>query len=293
MRKINKPDISQNDICDEFEKLKNNKKFESYRIDIENSAINYGNYFEALESLYNFDKEKVREDSEYKEYMKKMYSERFTQKSYSSLYDFYTKIRSAARYCPYCNDPIHPIRQVDHFFPKSKFPSLSLTIDNLVPICADCNENKKEYHNFDKSKMLIHPYFDDFANTPFEFIQCKIIEENPIAFDFSIKKMAVWSEEEFNRVKTHFEMLKLNDLYSVEFTSDFEQFLHEIEHLYDQNLEHSGEKDIKISIEEVLDNKISSYQRSDKKPWYFAGYVAIRDSNWFFDSVFNIVSNLR
>jgi 5-methylcytosine-specific restriction endonuclease McrA len=55
--------------------------------------------------------------------------------------------------CYVCNGPGH---QVDHLLPKSKYPELALTLDNLKPICWPCNRAKntkikKEFlENFEK-----------------------------------------------------------------------------------------------------------------------------------------------
>lgn len=54
--------------------------------------------------------------------------------------------------CPYCNSvsivnkPNIEMRcsELDHFFPKSYFPFLSLSFFNLVPICHTCNSHKKD-----------------------------------------------------------------------------------------------------------------------------------------------------
>ena len=57
--------------------------------------------------------------------------------------------------CPYCNrhytfsimkagtmPGIRP--QFDHYYPKSRYPVLALTLFNLIPACADCNKVKGE-----------------------------------------------------------------------------------------------------------------------------------------------------
>ncbi|MDT3280681.1 hypothetical protein [Shewanella scandinavica] len=68
--------------------------------------------------------------------------------------------------CPYCNnEDIETINEkgaearpdLDHFFPKSKFPFLALTLSNLIPAGTRCNQKYK------KSKSMfgyIHPYID-------------------------------------------------------------------------------------------------------------------------------------
>ena len=268
MKKIKRPDISQSEINTTFDHLK-------YKDIIEEKSLNYPTYFDDLKSLYDFEIEKNAEDHSYREYMKKMYSQRLTNKNYPSSYKYYTQIRTSATYCPYCNYPTHSIRQVDHYFPKASFPSLALTIENLVPICMDCNRLKLEYFSFDKSKMLIHPYYDEFANDAFDFIVCKVIEQDHIGFDFSIKRLDSWNDEIFNRVNLHFKKLELDKLYSSDFEADFSVYIEELKELYNDCDENS--------VKEALERKVRSCKNSNIKPWYHAGYTSLINSCWFFN----------
>ncbi|WP_018306975.1 HNH endonuclease [Desulfitobacterium hafniense] len=268
MKKINKPEIDQSEICNTFNNLK-------YKDIIEEKSLHYSTYFDDLKSLYDFETKKSKEDSLYREYMKKMYSQRFSNKAYPLLYKYYRIIRSSSTHCPYCNYPTHSIKQVDHYFPKALFPSLALTIENLVPICMDCNRLKFEYHSFNKSEMLIHPYYDEFVKEGFEFINCEVIEKDNIGFDFSIKKLNDWDDVIFNRVNLHFKNLELDKLYSSDFEADFSVYIEELKELYidcDEN-----------SVKEALRRKIRSYKKSNIKPWYYAGYNAIINCSWFFN----------
>jgi hypothetical protein len=51
--------------------------------------------------------------------------------------------------CPACDRPRSPMvdnkifSDADHFFPKSRYPFLSIHHANLVPLCLDCNRTKK------------------------------------------------------------------------------------------------------------------------------------------------------
>lgn len=56
--------------------------------------------------------------------------------------------------------------QLDHFYSKSEFPYLSLTMGNLVPSCSTCNNSKSDI-NFNISTH-IHPYYEDI-NLMFNF----------------------------------------------------------------------------------------------------------------------------
>lgn len=68
--------------------------------------------------------------------------------------------------CPYCNlstienNELNGLRcsELDHFFSKSVYPYISLSILNLVPICETCNGNKGAY------VFHAHPYdVDDIS----------------------------------------------------------------------------------------------------------------------------------
>jgi 5-methylcytosine-specific restriction endonuclease McrA len=66
--------------------------------------------------------------------------------------------------CPYCNRTfIHTTErkeskkttcQIDHFFEKSKYPYLCLSLFNLIPVCSSCNHSKQS-EKFGKSPFEI------------------------------------------------------------------------------------------------------------------------------------------
>lgn len=71
--------------------------------------------------------------------------------------------------CPYCNrNYIHTSStdhgktrpELDHFFMKSKYPFLSISLYNLIPSCHICNSNLKGTKDFYLEKHL-HPYEED------------------------------------------------------------------------------------------------------------------------------------
>ena len=76
--------------------------------------------------------------------------------------------------CPYCNaDTIFAttvtkdgkdvnIRStLDHYYPKSKYPFLSISLYNLIPACNRCNSNIKGVVDLSIEKHT-HPYNDNF-----------------------------------------------------------------------------------------------------------------------------------
>jgi len=75
--------------------------------------------------------------------------------------------------CPYCNAQNTVITekkygkeimkfQLDHFFPKSEFPYLSISLYNLIPSCANCNLTKS-YKNLNRITYY-NPHDMDLAN---------------------------------------------------------------------------------------------------------------------------------
>ena len=81
--------------------------------------------------------------------------------------------------CPYCNrnyifivdnDKIRP--EIDHFYPKSKYPYFAMSYFNLIPSCQTCNHTKS--NNIDLN--MINPY-------------SKYKIENEINFSINIEKV--------------------------------------------------------------------------------------------------------
>lgn len=113
--------------------------------------------------------------------------------------------------CPYCNrnfiNPIY-IKQkellgcnnsnqapdIEHFFPKSMYPFLSLSISNLLPSCSFCNKIKSN--------------FDTYPNTlsPYE------IKENNFKFNFSLNTKLQY-EVDLETTKDNKKLFNLDGFY--------------------------------------------------------------------------------
>lgn len=78
--------------------------------------------------------------------------------------------------CPYCNNnKIGIVKkelrnnerrslmlfELDHFYPKSMYPFLALSLYNLIPSCHDCNATIKREKNF-TIETHTHPYHESF-----------------------------------------------------------------------------------------------------------------------------------
>lgn len=72
--------------------------------------------------------------------------------------------------CPYCNrqytytlenNSIRP--QFDHFYPKSLYPYLAVSIFNLIPSCSICNQAKSSLDTY--NEPILYPYEDEFGES--------------------------------------------------------------------------------------------------------------------------------
>lgn len=88
------------------------------------------------------------------------------------------------RVCPYCNrqytftlrnDGVRP--QFDHYFPKSLFAYLSVSLYNLIPSCSICNLRKQALNTYEAVNEIFYPYEDEFGLDI-------IFRTNPIDNDF-------------------------------------------------------------------------------------------------------------
>jgi len=73
--------------------------------------------------------------------------------------------------CPFCNNnyiyfyeknagQYNTLATLEHYYPKAKYPHLSLSFYNLIPSCSTCN-SKFKGNNTHEGEIL-HPYYEDF-----------------------------------------------------------------------------------------------------------------------------------
>lgn len=84
------------------------------------------------------------------------------------------------RVCPYCNrqftftaskNGVKTRPQFDHFFPKTLYPYLAVSMFNLVPSCAICNCGKSDVF----PKNVLYPYEESFESRNIRFTAGDII----------------------------------------------------------------------------------------------------------------------
>jgi hypothetical protein len=126
--------------------------------------------------------------------------------------------------CPYCNSQYtlfienneRNIKladfQFDHFFPKSKYPYLSISFYNLIPSCSICNLRKA--HTDFTLESYVHPYLDSFSDY-FKFDikdsqAIKLLMANKISSDMID---IVLTNKDNIKVNNHNKVFNLEEIY--------------------------------------------------------------------------------
>lgn len=133
--------------------------------------------------------------------------------------------------CTYCNrnytlnvSANHASSQLDHWFPKSKFPILALSFFNLIPSCGSCNhikgqsDKKDDWWQNDSLSEILHPYFpDNNESFKFDFTYEESSDSFTVKFR-DVKGTKIIQTLNFNLTKEMYQahsQLELRDLYNL------------------------------------------------------------------------------
>jgi len=143
-----------------------------------------------------------------------------------NAYEFCSEMNVSV--CPYCNRQYifvvgsskdkHARPEIDHFFPKEKYPFLALSFFNFIPSCHSCNHTKNA-----KEEDIIYPYKESFSSEA-KFALCISQSNRKItSADFSnvnswIKDISCFIEYDKNngngpKIDKSIKMFNLNVLY--------------------------------------------------------------------------------
>lgn len=156
-----------------------------------------------------------------KEDMKSIYENKFV-KVQSIRQKYYDKILILADNgrCPICG--IGTVSNLDHYLAKSLYPTYSVTPVNLIPVCRDCNFNKKDKAINSNSEAPLNPYYD-------EVDKIKWLKAEIDIYDTIIVKYYVDSELNtydsilYRRMLTHISIYKLDSVFSTQASCDIEE----------------------------------------------------------------------
>jgi uncharacterized protein (TIGR02646 family) len=122
--------------------------------------------------------------------------------------------------CLYCNrNTIYNLKnsqkrtsELDHFYPRSKYPFFAISFYNLIPSCKVCNKIKLD----NDSKEYINPYdnrFDMNKNMKFGLkIKDVTFYYKKNGFELKMKNLAT-NPSEKKRIKNNIDDFELKDLY--------------------------------------------------------------------------------
>ena len=98
----------------------------------------------------------------------------------------------------------------DHWFPKSRFPLLSLNLYNLIPCCAVCNSGAKGDKVFQLTKF-VHPYEQKDDDPKFKFVPA-IADKNKGEWTVVLDRDKVAHPEVDNTIKA-FELDRIYNMH--------------------------------------------------------------------------------
>lgn len=137
------------------------------------------------------------------------------------------------RVCPYCqrqyitnyNNNKETTADLDHHYPKSKYPFLALSLYNFIPSCQICNSRMKG--NYD-TKKSIYPYLDDFDSLGGKFrtsesIVTEILEGGTEFF------VEIENCNNNEIIKEAIKVFKLDEVYKVSHNDYIKEMLYNIE----------------------------------------------------------------
>jgi hypothetical protein len=204
-----------------------------------------------------------------KEDMVWLYDKKFVQDGGRKYYD---KIMLLPKngICPLCGKRL--VSTLDHYLPKTKYPTYSITPFNLIAACYDCNKVKLDKEIKSREVETIHPYYDYFEDEI--WIKVNIIEEFPIGFEFKVVKPDSWNDEKFDRAENHFNTFLLNKLYSAHASEIFAPYKIQLKKLFIRR----GED----AVKEDLEDRIEAHREIRLNSWEAAVYFALLNCDWFF-----------
>jgi hypothetical protein len=173
--------------------------------------------------------------------------------------------------CPYCDHG--NVSTIDHVLPKTHYPILAVTPDNLVGCCKDCNKEKGTLAPAIAADAMLHPYFDDVTDEL--WLTARTIEGSVAAVIFRTARQMAWSDDLNDRVANQFRLLKLDELYSKQAARIISGHRTGLIGYH----EHGGAPAVRAELEHHYETW-SAYRLNC---WQAATFHALSASDWFCD----------
>lgn len=269
MRKIKKPDFSVKEIvCDCAESIKDGEKKQriiaaSEEIDMKSQEYDVLAENQLLSQITEHD---IVARNVTKNEMVYLYDKKFVAKKEvrSKYYDKIMVLTNGI--CPICN--LGHVRNLDHYLPKTLFPTYAVTPYNLLPICRDCNFDKKDYSFQTDEEATLHPYYDEIDNTIWLQAELQIVNGG-IVVSYSVNEKSA-AEFFIHRCINHMKTYKLYEKYSIEAAREISDNIS----MWEKVLDQWGENEFLSFINEI----ISSLESVHKNSWKVALYRALANN---------------
>jgi hypothetical protein len=163
------------------------------------------------------------------------------------------------------------VHTLDHYLNKSTFPSLSITPENLIASCRDCNTDKLDYTFKCKEDETLHPYYDDIGDV--QWLECIVNKTNPISFTFKVRNIVSSDITLQKRIIKHFDVYKLQNLYSSKAAQEMSEIEIKLKKIYTT----IGIGAVKNYIQEEIESRCVLGVNN----WRVVFYTGLINSDWF------------
>lgn len=177
--------------------------------------------------------------------------------------------------CPYCR--FGHAETLDHFLPKSRYPSYAVLPSNLIPACMRCNKGKADGVLTAEGEMS-HPYFEAQQVEHDIWLVAELVETNPVTAKYSVALPGHWPDDLRRRVKNYFSEFDLAVRYAVEAASELASVS-----AYLRALPSSDVRRDHLRRTAVEERGIA------RNGWKTALYAALAASNWYSDLGYSLV----
>ncbi|EKW1653666.1 hypothetical protein P9K14_001120 [Citrobacter freundii] len=167
--------------------------------------------------------------------------------------------------CPFCG--VGFASTLDHYLPKNSYPQLSVTPENLVPSCKDCNTGKGTSLATNANEQCLHPYFDHGNFISEQWLFAEIVDEKTLTARYFVHPPKYWTDTSKARVKSHFDSFKLALRYSIEAANEIASR----KYYFDDVLYNNG---LEVLIK-ILESEANSHARLHINSWQTALYQAL------------------
>lgn len=273
MRVISKPNISP---VEAYEACYSSSRTETTRINFSNISyfINIqSNQYEQnanSKNLYTFRPHINVSGTISKDDMVNLYDNNMVKnKEGRKIYD---KLKSLAplERCPFCG--IGTVTTLDHYLPKTEFPTFSVLPYNLVASCKDCNTGKLASYATTQNTQTLHPYYDDFTSE--QWLYARVLQ--PLKIEFYVQPPVFWNQIDKDRVQKHFDNYKLDKRFSVEASNVLAALSHKFTQYF------SSSTDIKNELE----REYKIHKDLHLNSWETAMYQALYLDSWYYNGGF-------